>query len=239
MLNELSRQFGFSHLLQRSPLTLSGGEAQRVLLARAFAAIPKIILLDEPLSAVDSDQRDQLKSLLRKINRNGLTIIHVTHDFEEAFSLATNMGIMHNGALIESGKPDEIITKPNSKFAARFYGYKNYFEGVYKTPDSILMSGILMKVDKNASLGKKVSLLVDEEKIEVLTKEKKHTYGFNCFEGKIIDFFNTIAGQEIIVRLNPEINFYCRKSPEILSHFQINQEVKIHIPPAAISLISR
>ena len=85
---EYAREMNISHLLDRMPDTLSGGELQRVALTRTLATKPDFLLLDEPLASVDSKLKDEIRGLLRNIHRKGITIIHVTHDYEEAVSLA-------------------------------------------------------------------------------------------------------------------------------------------------------
>ena len=88
------------HLLERFPGTLSGGEAQRVALARTLAAEPDILLLDEPLANLDVKLKTGLKALMRQINRSGKTMIHVTHDFMEAATLANKVAVIENGSQI-------------------------------------------------------------------------------------------------------------------------------------------
>jgi ABC-type sugar transport system ATPase subunit len=97
---DVSKKIGIENLLNRKPETLSGGEYQKVSLARSLITGNKLLLLDEPLSALDSSIKAELKMLFKKINREGITIIHVTHDYEEAISLASKIGILENGKLI-------------------------------------------------------------------------------------------------------------------------------------------
>lgn len=126
---ELAGQVGVAELLHRRPGTLSGGEAQRVALARALAREPKLLLLDEPLSALDIGAREKLRALLRQLHRAGNTIIHVTHDFEEAVSLASHVAIMAEGRIVQMGTRDEVFREPRSRFVARFTGVDNFIEG--------------------------------------------------------------------------------------------------------------
>src|SRR5664280_1570258 len=86
-----------SHILERRTEKLSGGELQRVALARTLITSPRLLLLDEPLSSLDTSLKDDLKSLLRNLNKSGQTIIHVTHDYGDAISLAKRVGVIHNG----------------------------------------------------------------------------------------------------------------------------------------------
>src|SRR5690606_19929105 len=114
-------------LLLRKPENLSGGEKQRVALARTLVTQPKILLLDEPMASVDASLKDSIRRMLRRLNRNGQTIVHVTHDFGEAISLASRVGVMHNGRIIQEGTPDEVFTHPANRFVARYAGIKNFF----------------------------------------------------------------------------------------------------------------
>ena len=119
---------GIVHLLQRRPETLSGGELQRVALARTLAMKPHCLLLDEPLSSLDIQMQDDLRKLLRSINQMGTTILHVTHHFEEAVSLATRVAVLNSGNMLQQGTPDEVFHHPKSKFVADFTGIKNFFK---------------------------------------------------------------------------------------------------------------
>lgn len=123
---ELSEKFEIAPLLYRYPSDLSGGERQRVALARTLATDPACLLLDEPLTAVDAHIRKEIKAVLRRINRDGQTIIHVTHDYQEALSLATCIGILENGRLIRYGPAIEVLNNPVSPFMASFTGIRNF-----------------------------------------------------------------------------------------------------------------
>ena len=116
---------------QRKPNQLSGGQRQRVALARALAKRPKLLLLDEPLGALDKKLREETQFELVKIQETtGVTFIVVTHDQEEAMSLATRIGVMNQGEIAMVGEPTEIYEYPNSRFVANFIGSANTYEGV-------------------------------------------------------------------------------------------------------------
>ena len=111
---------------QRRPEQLSGGEKQRVALARAVAPSPALLLLDEPLSALDARLRTQLRREIRNIQKRiGLTTIYVTHDQEEALSLSDRIIVMQNGTIQQSGTPQELYNRPKNEFVARFIGNSN------------------------------------------------------------------------------------------------------------------
>lgn len=125
-LDDIVSMFKIEHLLNRRPTTLSGGEQQRVAMARALITSPKILLMDEPLSALDPSTKNQFLITLKKIHENRKnTVIHVTHDFNVALYLADRIAIINNGAIVQVDTPEEIFKKPNSIFVANFIGMKD------------------------------------------------------------------------------------------------------------------
>jgi putative spermidine/putrescine transport system ATP-binding protein len=129
---ELLERVAMGHLADRLPAELSGGQQQRVALARALITQPRVLLLDEPLSALDPFLRIQMRAELRRWQKElGLTFIHVTHSQEEAMALADTMVVMNHGLIEQVGSPHEIYNRPASEFVARFMGGHNVLE----TPD--------------------------------------------------------------------------------------------------------
>lgn len=127
---ELAEMLHITHLLHRSPLRLSGGERQRVALARALAISPRVLLLDEPLSALDEQTREGLCLELRRLQRElGTTTIHVSHNFEETLMVADRIGILHQGQVQQVGTPEEVFRHPASEFVARFVRCDNLLPG--------------------------------------------------------------------------------------------------------------
>ena len=135
-----------SHLLDRYPATLSLGESQRVALVRTLVTNPCCLLLDEPLSSLDTQTKTEIRSLLRKINSGHIyfgeenreklkTILHVTHDYEEALALSSRIAVIENGVISQVGKPSEIFRHPKSQFIAKFIGIKNFYRGYVKKVD--------------------------------------------------------------------------------------------------------
>src|SRR5437870_4295729 len=115
---------------RRRPHELSGGQKQRVALARALAKMPKLLLLDEPLAALDRKLREETRLELRGIQeRVGTTFLVVTHDQEEALGMASRIAVMRSGRLVQTGPPEAIYERPNSRFVADFVGAVNLFEG--------------------------------------------------------------------------------------------------------------
>ncbi|WP_326535329.1 ABC transporter ATP-binding protein [Pseudorhodoferax sp.] len=123
---DLLERVAMGHLAQRKPGELSGGQQQRVALARALITQPKVLLLDEPLSALDPFLRIQMRAELRRWQKElGLTFVHVTHSQEEAMALADTMVVMNHGLIEQVGSPHEVYNKPATEFIARFMGGHN------------------------------------------------------------------------------------------------------------------
>lgn len=119
------------HLADRFPYQLSGGQQQRVALARALAPRPKVLLLDEPLSALDAKVRVSLREEIRRIQKDlGITTIFVTHDQEEALSISDRIAVMYEGKAEQVGQPFEIYNRPATRFVASFVGTLNILEGI-------------------------------------------------------------------------------------------------------------
>lgn len=126
----LTEAMGISHLLQRFPKSLSGGEKQRVSLVRAILISPPVLLLDEPLSALDPQTRDSMRTLLQEIHHSeGLCMIHVTHDFNEALQMGTKLIVMNQGEILQQGKPYDVFHQPDSLFVANFLQCENIIQG--------------------------------------------------------------------------------------------------------------
>ncbi|MCB2015895.1 MAG: ABC transporter ATP-binding protein [Hydrogenophaga sp.] len=126
---DLLERVAMGHLAQRKPGELSGGQQQRVALARALITQPRVLLLDEPLSALDPFLRIQMRAELRHWQQElGLTFIHVTHSQEEAMALADTMVVMNHGLIEQVGSPHEVYNRPASEFVARFMGGHNVLQ---------------------------------------------------------------------------------------------------------------
>jgi molybdate/tungstate transport system ATP-binding protein len=189
------------HILERSTEKLSGGELQRVALARTLITSPRLLLLDEPLSSLDTSLKDDLKRLLRNLNKGGQTIIHVTHDYGDAISLAKRVGVIHNGKIIQEGSVNEVFNNPSNRFVARYAGIRNFFRvnisrengllfGVTDHRNKFKLNGI---TTENNSL-----LLVRSETIEISNEMPADTE-LNAFSGKVMEIIPSEYGMEITV----------------------------------------
>jgi putrescine transport system ATP-binding protein len=168
----------------RKPHQLSGGQRQRVALARALVKRPKLLLLDEPLGALDKKLREHTQFELINIQEQlGVTFIVVTHDQEEAMTLASRIGVMNRGEIVQIGTPTEIYEFPSSKFVADFIGSVNMFEGrlVEDLPDRVRIQsdelGGVIHVDHgiSAAPGATVWAAIRPEKIEIRRQPPENT----------------------------------------------------------------
>ncbi len=132
LVSQTASKLGIEELLQRDVLTLSGGERQRVALARALVLSPALLLLDEPLGALDESTRSRLAGELRRIQReSGTTFLHVTHDLDEACEVADRIAIMHEGRIVQVDTPEHILCRPRDLWVARFVRCLNMLEGSF------------------------------------------------------------------------------------------------------------
>jgi spermidine/putrescine transport system ATP-binding protein len=162
---------GLAGLAQRQPSQLSGGQQQRVALARALAKRPAVLLLDEPLGALDLKLRRQMQGELARIHRQvGTTFVFVTHDQEEALSMATRIAVMSLGRVIQYGTPREIYHHPVNRFVADFIGESNFLEGTVEADGDeryfAFADGTSSRVASDTGLGRK-TLMVRPEALSV------------------------------------------------------------------------
>jgi spermidine/putrescine transport system ATP-binding protein len=157
----------------RRPAQLSGGQQQRVALARALANHPKLLLLDEPLSALDFKLRKEMQLELKRLQREtGITFIFVTHDQEEALTMSDRIAVMSEGRILQVGTPIEIYETPASRFVADFIGETNFLDATVElggngTLVCRLEGGARLSLPGSAAQGSAVTLAVRPEKIEL------------------------------------------------------------------------
>lgn len=154
LVSEISLSLGIEELLSRYPNELSGGQQQRVALARALVLKPKILLMDEPLSSLDTKLRSKVREELKEIQqRLKITTIYVTHDQEEALSLSTKIAVLNEGKLLQEGSPREIYFEPKNQFVADFVGKANFIKKDGKTlmirPEWFKLAQGSLKSDQN------------------------------------------------------------------------------------------
>ena len=167
---ELLALVGLPDSTARHPAQLSGGQQQRVALARALATSPGLLLLDEPLSALDARVRLRLRHEIKALQRRlGVTTIMVTHDQEEALTMADRIVVMNQGVVEQVGTPQEIYRRPESAFVADFVGTMNFLDGTLTAANQVKVSGISFACPAQDGLapGQKVRLCIRPEDVRV------------------------------------------------------------------------
>jgi ABC-type Fe3+/spermidine/putrescine transport system ATPase subunit len=224
--NKMMDLVGLKGLSNRMPHELSGGQQQRVQLARALILENDVLLLDEPLSALDAQLRKDMCIELKRLQKTvGISFVHVTHNQEEAMSVADRIAIIADGEMVEQGTPKEIYSNPKNKFTAEFIGEKNIFEGKIKDfnktkvvididNDNIEIANNNYKVKKN----QKVSLSIKSESIQIKKISKTNSkVSNNQIVGKISEI--TFLGQFVryLVVLNNNQEIQVRSYEEIVN----------------------
>ncbi|MCU0363728.1 MAG: ABC transporter ATP-binding protein [Bacteroidales bacterium] len=198
---EIADELNITGLLDRGTHHLSGGELQRVALARTLITSPKLLLLDEPMASIDASLKDDVKRLLRRLNRSGLTVIHVTHDYREAVSLASLVGVIHNGRIIQEGTPDSVFRKPVNRFVARYAGIRNFlrvgFENVNGSWIAKSSRGTVIRLP-GSHYPDSGLLLIRSDDIRISSILNEHP-GENFLRGRVCDMLPSESGMELTV----------------------------------------
>jgi iron(III) transport system ATP-binding protein len=185
-IEELIRLVSLEGMGHKYPAQLSGGPQQRVALARAIALSPQLLLLDEPLSALDAKVRVMLRSEIRQLQRQlGVTAIMVTHDQEEALTMADRILVMDHGKLVQDGTPHEIYERPATPFVASFIGSMNFIRDIVKDSSETYRSGGLrLQVEKSddVPVGSKATIAIRPE--EIMIGHEEHG-GTNLIPGRV------------------------------------------------------
>jgi ABC-type Fe3+/spermidine/putrescine transport system ATPase subunit len=199
--------FGVSALLHRRPATLSGGERQKVALARALCVHPDVLLLDEPLSAMDPQTRETVQEELRRLHRTlRITTLHVTHDFEEAITLGERIAVIGDGEIKQVGPPEEIFRRPNSEFVARFAMSRNIFPGAVVSAEAgdrrFKADQIMFAVADGNNGGNRAAVRPEDV---LLSLSPSHSNDGNVFWGEIARITDRGSTLYVVVDLPPEI----------------------------------
>ena len=233
--NKMMDLVGLKGLSNRMPHELSGGQQQRVQLARALILENDVLLLDEPLSALDAQLRKDMCIELKRLQKTvGISFVHVTHNQEEAMSVADRIAIIADGEMVEQGTPKEIYSNPKNKFTAEFIGEKNIFEGRIKDfnktkvvvdihNDNIEIANNNYKVKKN----QKVSLSIKSESIQIKKISKTNSkVSNNQIVGKIseITFLGQFVRYLVVLNNNQEIQ---ARSYEEIVNLKVHDKVSL------------
>ena len=237
----IAAKMNIGHLLKRYIHNLSGGELQRVALARTLVTSPRLLLLDEPMASIDASLKDDIKRLLRRLNKSGLTIIHVTHDYREAVSLAHRVGVMHNGRIIQEGNTEEVFRKPVNRFVARYGGIKNFFRVKFSLEDgswkAFCCDNLTFNMAGNDYPSEGLVILRSED-IEMFTEEPHDgpDSNVNTIKGRVIEIIPSEYGMEITVYAG-EL-FYVDVSKDSFNRNPVLEDSEVWITFPAEALIA-
>jgi molybdopterin-binding protein len=235
-LNWVAELLGITNLLHRRPDTLSGGEKQKVALGRAIITRPELLLVDEPLSSLDPETRENVQQELRQLHKAlGITILHVTHDFEEAIALGNRIAVIGEGHLMQVGIPEEIFRHPNSEFVARFALTRNIFLGKAERKSS---GDTVFKVDGTefiiaADADGTYHASIRPEDI-LISSEPIHSSARNCFPGTITHVVDRGSTLYVTVSIPPELS--CLITRHSFEEMELHEGKKVYMTFKASSI---
>jgi len=226
----------------RKPKQLSGGQQQRIALARALVKRPSVLLLDEPLGALDLKLRKEMQLELKALQKQvGITFVYVTHDQEEALTMSDRIAVMDKGVVLQIGSPVEIYERPNCRFVADFIGETNFLFG---TVAAIANSQVTVTLDKSGieligtglaelSVGSKVAVSIRPEKIRLTDKKSSIP---NCFPGRVINTAYIGSDTRVIVDLQDGTRLTVWEQNKVSTldpnaYYSVNQDIWVFIFP--------
>ena len=198
--NKISKLLSIENLLSRRILQLSGGEQQRVALGRCLIKEPKLLLLDEPLAALDKKLRSKTQLELTTLQKKlGITFVFVTHDQEEAMSLSDKMAIMKDGRIIEHSDPETIYENPKSEYTANFVGIANILK-ISKKNNLYFSNELQIPISIKENIGNNFKILIRPEKIKITSLSNDIINSPNSFVGKILEksYLGSFTRYEVI-----------------------------------------
>ncbi|KIN64982.1 Spermidine/putrescine ABC transporter ATPase subunit [Sulfitobacter noctilucicola] len=215
---------------KRLPQQLSGGQQQRVALARALAPEPEVLLLDEPLSALDLKLRKEMQSELKRLQtETGITFIFVTHDQEEALTMSNRIGVMSAGALLQVGTPHDIYDRPVNRFVADFIGETNFLEGRVEDGQVRLGTGDLLAVPLEDQAGG-VTLAIRPEQVSIGPVGA-------AIPAKIVDATYLGTDTHYTLALSDGSQLVARVQSNSASRFGVGDEVGVTIDDYAVQVL--
>jgi ABC-type Fe3+/spermidine/putrescine transport system ATPase subunit len=227
-------------LLDRSVRNLSGGEKQRVALARSMICSPKAMLLDEPFSSVDRNTAEKLMIEFKRIQKEtGQTVVHVTHNQEEAMILADRICVMKDGEIVQIGSPQEILTAPQSEFVADFFGAHNIFRGV-ATPEGEGSRIALENKTITAGLRRSgdVAFSIRPEDA-VISRNGNCPDRPNNFAGTVRQIVDRGIIVQVLVDVGfPVVSYNLRKSIADMK-IDVGEQVNLSVEPDAVHIIEQ
>jgi spermidine/putrescine transport system ATP-binding protein len=229
-------------LNNRRPGALSGGQQQRVALARALVNRPKVLLLDEPLGALDLKLRQTMQFELKDIQSNvGITFIYVTHDQEEALTMSDRIGVMNEGKLVQVGNSEDIYESPSELFVASFVGEMNFVPAEVVEPGSVrLAGGEVVRAKTNSNPGSKVTLALRPEKVHLFGDVSEVPADRNAVKGSVArrTFFGDSLSYEIQLGESGSVDVRVENIP-VMRRWEVGDDVIIDFHPEAAMALAQ
>jgi spermidine/putrescine transport system ATP-binding protein len=229
-------------LNNRRPGALSGGQQQRVALARALVNRPKVLLLDEPLGALDLKLRQTMQFELKDIQSNvGITFIYVTHDQEEALTMSDRIGVMNEGKLVQVGNSEDIYESPSELFVASFVGEMNFVPAEVVEPGSVrLAGGEVVRAKTNSNPGSKVTLALRPEKVHLFGDVSEMPADRNAVKGSVVrrTFFGDSLSYEIQLGESGSVDVRVENIP-VMRRWEVGDDVIIDFHPEAAMALAQ
>jgi iron(III) transport system ATP-binding protein len=217
----------------RYPAELSGGQQQRVAVARALVVEPETLLLDEPLSNLDANLREEMRFEIRRLHeRFGHTTLYVTHDQGEAMVISDRVAVLGHGRLAQIGTAEELFDRPRTRFVAEFIGKTNIVEGVAEGPDTVRSGGMRLRVrPAGLAAGARVVLSLRPHLIELLPAGAAAAAGANLLRGAILraSYLGDTVDYEVQVDGGPVL----RASGPGARRFRVGEAVSARVAPEA------
>jgi len=228
--SKMLKLIGLEGFEKRSVTKLSGGQQQRVAIARALINRPRVLLLDEPLGALDLKLRKDMQNELKNIQtRTGITFIYVTHDQEEALSMSDTVVVMENGQIQQIGSPTDIYNEPENAFVADFIGESNIVDGVMLSDYKVRFSGHTFDcVDKGFEKNQPIDVVVRPEDVDVVSPEK------GMLKGTVTSVTFKGVHWEIIVDING-----FKWMIQTTDYVAENEHIGLYIEPDAIHIMNK
>jgi iron(III) transport system ATP-binding protein len=227
---------GLPGIERKYPAQLSGGQQQRVALARALATAPSLLLLDEPLSALDATERARLRLEIRSLQqRLGITTIMVTHDQEEALAMADRIAVMRAGRIEQIGAPDTIYRQPDTPFVAEFIGRRNQIQGRAVEPHRLDIGGVCLHSHQPLTVGEPYRFAVRPEDIRLL--EPNVGSGFAARVSKC-EYLGSYSLVSLVPHANAELTLLAQFSNNYLDGRSVAVGSDLHIGIAPGDLIT-
>jgi len=218
---------------ERDISTLSGGQQQRIAIARAIVNEPEILLLDEPLGALDLKMRKEMQLELKEMHKKiGITFIYVTHDQEEALTMSDTIVVMSDGEIQQVGKPKEIYDDPHNAFVADFIGESNIFTGTIYKNNQVRFLNAAWNADpndfKNFDINEKVDIVIRPEDFKIVEKDEgivSGTISSKMFKGMFYEYILRVGKSEIIKRTSKD--------------YQEDSAIGLYVEPTNIQIMKK